>query len=401
MATYGLTDAGLVLPTGNDLLLQFRQDVESQTGLTFDWSADTVGGVYSASTAALGGTVVAMLQAIWDVFAPGNAVGAALNSIGQIRGVYREAATYSSVTLTLTGTSGTIIPSGSLVQGGGPDNSARWRLSASTVLSGGTGSVVAVAVDPGAIIAGANDITTIVTPVAGWTGVTNPAAANTGQDQETDQAYRLRQLQSLQQSGFGSANALRSQLLALTENEVAFTSSCVILDNPETTTTTIGGLTFYGSSFAPILWPDTLTDSQIELVAKAVYPYTLGIWSMGPTVTDSTGVATVVTGGDGFPHPVRWYWAVPVAIPVALVLTLKAGYTLADVQTGVQAAVVALFAELAVGETVYTLSVQLVAKAVNPTAILGIAVTLDGVAADYAPAITEIVQIDGTVSVSV
>jgi hypothetical protein len=106
-------------------------------------------------------------------------------------------------------------------------------------------------------------------------------------------------------------------------------------------------------------------------------------------------VETIVTGADGFPHYVRWYWAVPVLISVQIQLTLAAGYVLSDVQANVVTAVTAFFSLLAVGETVRTLYVQTVCVAVNPKAIVGITVTLAGVNADYAPAITGIVQIDG------
>jgi uncharacterized phage protein gp47/JayE len=400
MAAYGLTTAGYTPPTGNDLLLQFRSDVESTLGIVVDWSPDTQFGVISAATANIGGTVAGASQAVWDAFDPGNATGAALDSIGQIRGVYRQAATYSTATVTLTGTSGIVVPGGSLIQGGGVDGSVRWRVPVSTVLVSGSASVVVQAIERGAISATAGTLITIVTPVAGWTGVTNPAGANVGQDLETDQAYRRRQLASLQQAGARSAAALRAQLLALTENDVAFISSCVVIDNPDVSTVVIGGLTFSGSSFAPIIWPDTLTASQIVLVAEAIYPDTLGTWSQGPLVTDSTGVATTVTGADGFPHPVRWYYAIPVAITVSLALTLKSGYVLADVEDGVIAAVQALFDALPVGATVYILDVQTAAVAVNPVAIRGVATLLDGANADYTPAITEIVQVSGTVVVT-
>ena len=400
MAAYGLTTAGYIPPTGNDLLLQFRSDVESTLGIVVDWSPDTQFGVISAATANIGGTVAGASQAVWDAFDPGNATGAALDSIGQIRGVYRQAATYSSATVTLTGTSGIVVPAGSLIQGGGVDGSARWRVPASTVLVSGSASVVVHAIERGAISATAGTLITIVTPVAGWTAATNPAGANVGQDLETDQAYRRRQLASLQQAGARSAAALRAQLLALTESDVAFISSCVVIDNPDVSPVVIGGLTFSGSSFAPIIWPDTLTASQIVLVAEAIYPDTLGTWSQGPLVTDSTGVATTVTGADGFPHPVRWYYAIPVAITVSLALTLKAGYVLADVEDGVIAAVQALFDALPVGATVYILDVQTAAVAVNPVAIRGVATLLDGANADYTPAITEIVQVSGTVVVT-
>jgi len=335
------------------------------------------------------------------MFDRANATGQLLDAIGALTGTYREAATYSTVTLTLTGTSGTIIPDGSLVQGGTSDPAARWRIPVTTTLSGGTASVVAQAVDGGAITANAATITQIVTPVAGWSGVTNAAAATPGRALQSDADYRLQQVAELQQAGSYSSAALRSKLLALTLDGVSVVSSCVVLDNPDNSATTIGGLAFRAHSFAPVIWPAPLTDPQIEAVAKLIFnlPVPPGSWSMGPAVTDSTGFNTTVTGADGFPHPIRGYYAIAVPIPVAVALSIAPGYELADVSDGVSAAIVAYFAALAVGGTAYLLSILTLIKAVDPAAILGATLLLDGTAADYVPAITEIVQISGGVPV--
>lgn len=396
MPTYGLTPTGYVAPTVNECLTLFRETVEAELNVTVDWAPDTALAAISEGVSVLAGTVSEGTQAVWDGMDRNNAQGAQLDQLGALIGVYRTPATYSTCTVTLTGTAGTIVPSGSLVQGGTSDTQARWRIPSNTTITGGSVDVVVTAVDSGVVTASASTITQIVTPVAGWSAVTNAAAATPGTDIESDADYRLRQVQSVQISGAMSANALRAALLALTESGATFIESCVVIENDDATTLTLGGLDFPGHSFAPVIWPSTLTTTQKEAIALVIYANQPGgTYSAGPTTSDVTGVATVVTGTDGWPHPVRWYWAVNVEIPVVITLTLKSGYTLSDVQTAVENAVIDYFDSLAVGEPAYLLSVLVAAKAANPAAITGATATLDGVADDYDPAAVEIVQIDG------
>lgn len=393
MPETGLLPTGYVAPRGADLLLQIRADMESTLGVAIDWSADTVLSAITAAIANAMGTVSNGTQAIWDDFDRANAQGMQLDAIGALTGTYREAATYSTATVTLTGTSGAIVPSGSQVQGGGTDGSARWRIGSNVTLTGGSATTTVTAVDPGMITANAGDIAVIVTPIAGWSTVTNAASAVPGRDLESDASYRLRQVQSLQQAGSRSPNAIRGQLLSLKVNGVSVVSSCVVIDNPDANITIIGGLTFPPHSFAPILWPVTADTAYIDAIALVIFAnLSPGMKCAGPAVTTpSVGVVTRVTGTDGFPHTVKWYWAVEVQIPVTAALTLATGYQLADVQADVEAAIVAYFAALAVGAPVYFSQLIAAIQAVDPAAILGISLLIDGVAGNYTPALTEIV----------
>ena len=396
MPDYGLTPTGYIAPTVNELLTLFRQTVEGELGVTVDWAPDTALAAISEGVSILSGTVSEGTQAIWDGFTPNNAQGAQLDQICALVGVYRTDATYSTCTVTLTGTAGTIIPDGSLVQGGTSDLQARWRFTSNVTLTGGSDTAVVTAVDSGVVTASTGTITQIVTPISGWSTVTNAVAAIPGTAIESDADLRLRRLVSFQVGGGNSANSLRAQLLQLEVDGTTFIDSCVVIENDDSATLTVGGLDFPGHSFAPIIWPSTLSTAQKEAIADTIYAnQPCGTYSAGPLTSDATGVATIVTGLDNWPHPVRWYWAVAVEIPVVITLTLRTGYTLSDVQTAVENAVIEYFASLAVGDPAYLLSVLVAAKAANPAAITGATATLDGVADDYNPAAVEIVQIDG------
>lgn len=134
-------------------------------------------------TAALGGSV-------YNSFSPVTAQGVGLSRNVKINGLTRQAATNSTVDLTIVGAAGTTITNGvaqdTLQQ--------QWNLPASvTIPGGGTITVTSIAVNPGAVSALANTITSIFTPTLGWQTVNNASAATVGLAAETDAALRARQ----------------------------------------------------------------------------------------------------------------------------------------------------------------------------------------------------------------
>lgn len=134
----------------------------------------------------------AVIEAISKTFSPYDAIGAQLSRLAPLMNKRRREAVASSVTLQVTAAaSGTTIPAGSLVSSATHQFSTRAQV---IVAPGGTASVEADAVLFGEIEADAGTITTIVTPVFGWSSVTNPAAANVGRDRESDGSLRARML---------------------------------------------------------------------------------------------------------------------------------------------------------------------------------------------------------------
>lgn len=87
----------------------------------------------------------------------------------------------------------------------------------------------------GVIPAPANSLNTILTPIAGWTSITNPEAGVTGSDRETDAELRIRRLNSLRLLGAATVEAIRARLL----QEVPGVSSVTIFENVTMTQTPI------------------------------------------------------------------------------------------------------------------------------------------------------------------
>ena len=338
--TWGLTDDGFTAPRAADLLTLIRDDFEARTGLAVDWDEDLVLGTLTASVAVVLGDLAEGLQGVYDSFDLNGATGLALDNLSQLVGVTRDPATAGSVTLTLTGTSGTVIPAGSLVEGGTADDSVRWSTSEDVTLSAGTGSVVATCTTVGRLTAEAGTVDKIVTPISGWSAVTNAAAATPGTDRETDTSLRARRAESLSLAGRGSLAALRADLLALD-----YVQAAVVLENATDADVTTSGVAIDAYGVAVILYPSTLTTAQKTEVAGILF-------GQIPAGTPQMGAVTAtVTKADGATHTMRWAWATTTAVTCEVQVTaFDSGYVLADVETAIEEAVTAYFAGLSVGQ---------------------------------------------------
>ena len=139
-----------------------------------------------------------MVLALQAAF-PQYAYGSFLDLHGNTYGLTRLQSTKSTVSLTLTGTSGTTVPAGAIFSTVPDSNgfSVKFAIDTEAVIPAG-GSVVAPATST---VEGANQnviagsVTNIVSAMSGLTAVTNPLPATGGSDQETDTAFRVRILQ--------------------------------------------------------------------------------------------------------------------------------------------------------------------------------------------------------------
>ena len=356
MPDYGLSDAGYTAPRAADVRALMQSQLATRlaaAGLSsdIDWDADVLLSMIVDVMAERIGSISDATQALYDAWNVNSATAAFLDNLCLIVGTTRIPATYSTCTVTLTGTSGTIIPAGKLIQGGGPAGTSRWATTSDVTLSGGTGSVVVQAQDAGAIDADAASLTTIVTPVSGWTAVTNAAPATPGEPRETDAALRLRRQQSLQVAGSRSLAALRANLLALDGIQ-----SVVVVENTEPTTETVSGISLTAHSVGIVVYPSTLTTAQKTAMVEAIY----GIVPAG--IATNGAQSATVTGGDGFAKTIQWAWATTTTVNVVTTVILEAGYELEDVEADIQAAVEDLFLALAIGQPAYNSDVVIAAR---------------------------------------
>lgn len=387
---FGLTATGYTPRRAADYLDLIREAYTTETGLTIDFDSDVFLGHITSILADRLGEIDEVLEAVYDARDPANSTGLQLDNLSRVVGVERIEATKSVATVTSTGLAGTIITAGRLIEGGGEFDKARWITTTDVTIP--VGLTIDHPVEStvfGATAASPADIDLIITPVNGWTSVTNAASASPGRARETDNELRSRRRTSIKNLGSRSLDALRADLVAL-----SFIDSAVVLDNPTPLIALIQGIVMQPHSMQVVLFPITAVTEQLDDIAEIIYDHApAGILvQQGPSP-----VVVNVTGADGFLKVVSWIWATTLTVDVAYTLTLEPGFSLTDVNTPLTDAVVKKFDELAVGESLDILDMLTIAGAIN--GIKGATVTLNAGAVDIEPFITQLI-IKGTIAIA-
>lgn len=284
---FGITTTGFLPMTTADVKADLESALKAALGATIDVSAEEPLGQIIGVLAERYGDLWALGQSAYTAGTPDGASGAGLDALCSLTGTVREPATKSTVTLTAAGTPTTVLPAGrtasmglpqprfttlasativaasawlasnSYIVGdrvtnagriyvcitagmaagsGGPtttaaditDNLAHWRY-----VGQGTGviDVAAQAEQTGPYEAASGLVTTIETPVAGWSSVINLLDAAPGSDVETDAALRLRREEELRVQGNAALEAIREKVL----NVSGVTSATVFENNTDVT----------------------------------------------------------------------------------------------------------------------------------------------------------------------
>lgn len=137
---------------------------------------------------------------------PQSAIGQQLDRIAMFAGINRQAATFSTATVSFTGVNGTVVPAGTQIRNRATDS--LWRTDGSTTITGGTATVGATAITAGAVTASPGDLSIIATPVGGVQSVTNASAASLGLEEESDTAFRVRRNDSVALPGSNQIDSL-------------------------------------------------------------------------------------------------------------------------------------------------------------------------------------------------
>ncbi len=361
----GLTPAGFIATRQSEFLDLIRDNFDARlVALGFqatpDYDRDVLVGNLTEIVSFFLGQGSEVDQALYDAWSVGNATGLQLDNLVLIVGVKRDEATKGTVTLTCTGTDGTEINQGKIVQGGGTAGTARWVISGDVVIGAvtpGEVEVVAIAEESGPIVALTGEIGTIVTLVDGWTSVTNPADANPGRAREEDDELKAKRQRALASAGAGSTNAIRAALLNLD-----FIIGAAVLDNKLPIEVIKEGITIAPHGIAAVVAPASMTTEQQQQVVDAIY-----FKLCGGTETSGDQSATV-TKDDGRSEIIRFSFSADTPVNLAWTLQMEAGFVPADVKEALKELTADFFLTLGPGSTVF------------PLPLCALAFTVDGIA---------------------
>lgn len=281
-------------------------------------------------------------QAVYNSRAPSTALGAALDAVVGVNGLKRQAAVYSTCSVVLTGTAGTTINSGIV----GDVNGYDWSIPSPSIIGAtGTVTVLATCQTAGAITANPGDINTIVTPMQGWTAVTNNVVATIGSAAESDSQLRARQAQSTAQPSQSILEGLKGALAA-----VSGVTRFAVFEN-DTSSTDSNGLPAH--SITCVVEGGSSTD-----IANAIFS------RKGPGCSTNGTTSVSVTDSYGVANTIKYDVVSYVDIDVDITVKQLTGYT-SDTTTAIQNAIASTENTVAIGNDLYMDSLWSAALSVN------------------------------------
>lgn len=265
----------------------------------------------------------------------------------------RKMATSSRVLCSVTGTSGTVIPAGSLVSA--PNSQYLFSCdSAITIDANGDGQGYFTATETGNVPCDANTITSIRSAVAGWTSVNNGTAGIAGTEIESDYHLRNRIL-SANFVGEGYIGTVTKKLRELEDVE-----NVIVLSNPDSSNSTKNSVTMPGHSiYVCIQCPDT--DEMKSKIADIIYKtkpigaaYTYAAQSSGGINYGIRSYFRNVTITDRYSgQDIDVWFAIPAlnSLDVAISVT-NVSYTGSDLEQEINDTIAAFLATKSIGSTV-------------------------------------------------
>jgi len=330
--SYGLTVDGFTKKRLIDIKTEIETDLKTAFGSNISLIPQSVFGQLVGIFAERESVMWDLAENVYFSQYPSTATGAALSNVVQYNGITRQAATYSTATVTFTGTATTVIPAGTLVRTADTLKEFATDIEV-TIGGGGTVDAAVTATSTGPIEAVAATITEIVNPIFGVDSVTNAADATVGTDEETDAELRDRREASTLTIGQNVLDALYGQLL-----NISGVTAALVVDN-KTETTDANGI-------PPHQFLSVVENGADADIADAIWTNTIqGVTSYGSTTV-------IITDSQGFTHDVKFSRPTPVNIYFKVTVTTDAEYP-ADGDAQIKAAVSAYGdANFSIGEDI-------------------------------------------------
>lgn len=294
-------DTGVIVPDMSQTLSEVAAEFRAVFGQSLSVDPSTPQGMLITRIAEMRDSVARNNCDVANQINPNVAGGVFLDALVGLHFGQRRAASRSTVTATVTGTNGTIIPKGSVAK---TTLGARFETMYAVTISGSS-SVQMQALETGPVGADAGTLTKIETSISGWSTVTNTLAATLGRDVESDAQLRSRRLDMLGTQSTSTIAAIRSRLSAQVDGLV----SQAVVDNPTLSAKTIKGVSVAAKSIA--VFTSGGSDADISRALYGSVP--AGVPTVGTTTVT---VADTVVSGYSTPIKFTKASAVPVLVRV-------------------------------------------------------------------------------------
>jgi len=288
MSSFGVLTTGFKKKLVQDVLSEIEADLKSNINPNLNLLPTSVLGQLNSVYADKIRELWDVSEAIYNAFDPDAAGGASQDNLAALTGTVRLPQTKSTVTLSVTIDNGTTLSVGRVVKDS--TTGVQFQTVAEVTNSSGVAAsfnVAAESVNFGPVAASAGSLSTILTPVTGWTAVTNSLDAVPGTNTETDAELRIRREEVLRVSGAATREAIRSAVRA-----IAGVTQANIFENT-TFVTDANGL-------PPKSFEIIASGSTQALIAKAIFDTKpVGIASHGQ-------ISEVITDSEGVNHTIKF-----------------------------------------------------------------------------------------------
>lgn len=233
MATYNyIQPTGVIVPDTSQVRNEVIAEFKSVFGPDLVTDPSTPQGMLITRIVEMRDAVARNNADLANQINPNLATGEFLDALVSFSGGARFPARKTTISgVTLTGTTGTLIPAGSIAM---TTLGESFTLDSPVKIVSGTGLGNFTAMNDGPIEVGIGALTRIVTGIIGWTGVNNTTAGSTGRDVESDSALRRRRASILATQSMSITEAIAARL-----SSVDGVSSFNILENPTSASVTI------------------------------------------------------------------------------------------------------------------------------------------------------------------
>lgn len=210
-----VTENGLVLPDYSTILSEVEGAQKADVDPNLDVSPKSPVGQMNATFGAALRDGWEGLRRAYDGFNPNAAEDFLLDALCQLTGTIRAAATFSTLTATVTLTASTTIVAGCVFAQAGNLTVQFVTIEDVTSTTAGDYPVRCRAIVEGPVTCNAGTLTVIQTPQVGLTAVTNADDAVLGHSRDTDAQLRLRRQNELRASGNATVDAILAKLDAI------------------------------------------------------------------------------------------------------------------------------------------------------------------------------------------
>jgi len=209
----GLTTTGFEAKSAAEILSDIETAQKAALGADLDVSPEQPLGQ-------INGVLASHHRELWELAAgvyaardPRGSTGDALTGLALLTGTERKGAQKAIAPLAVTLAAGVTLPAGSIA-GNASDPTRQFATLESVTNTGALSATLAVRAEQvtAATIPVTTTVTTIVTPVSGWTGVATTGAILSGAVAESDPTLRRRRERELQGAGSSPVDATRTAL---------------------------------------------------------------------------------------------------------------------------------------------------------------------------------------------